>query len=380
MFRFVRRIVFPCPKSHFQSSITSLSSSSSLKVTPISSPESIADYLINSLGFHEDEAIAVSSQVRRLKSTESSDLVVKVFKDYGLDDTQVRNIVSIVPRILTIKPNKTLEPKLRVFRELGLSAPDLVTLVRRNRFIFWKGLHTQIIPTVDYLRTLLGCDEKVVELINRSKWMLLANTTITRISENIRLLKKYGLSDEKILSFLIRDPQRMKLAPELFESKLQYVENKLGISRSLPIFIHGLYAVMYSSELEIENNIQVFRSFGWSDYEIFTLIRSQPYFLDRSEAYIRDKLKFFMKDLNYTPSYLMRCTFFWTLSLEKRLKPRNEVFKILKERELVKDTPSFVTTVKYSEPKFLDFLKRFESHIPSLCETYKNSIKNLKGE
>lgn len=130
----------------------------------------------------------------------------------------------------------------------------------------------------------------------------------------------------------------MKLAPELVESKLHYVEEKLGISRHLPIFIHGFFAVMYRSDEEIENVIRVFRSFGWSDEQISTLIRSQPHCLCRSEDHIVDKLNFFMKELDYSPFYLMGCTSFWTLSLGKRMKPRNEAFKILKEKELVKDT------------------------------------------
>ncbi|XP_071713298.1 transcription termination factor MTERF8, chloroplastic-like [Rutidosis leptorrhynchoides] len=376
MFKLFRTIVKP----HFQCSIkySSLSSSSSSITNAI-----VNNYLINSLGFPVNDAVAVSSEVPtyHLKSTANFDLVVNLFKDYGLNSTQIKEIISYAPKILTCKATKTLAPKLRFFQELGLPGPDLVTLVRRNRYIFWKGLDTKIIPTVDFYRTLLGgCDKKVIELINRSKWMLVANTTVTRISQNISLLKKYAVSDEMIYKTLIKDPQRMKLAPELLESKLQYVEEKLGISRDLPIFIYGFFAIMYRSDEEIENIIRVFRTFGWSDDQINTLVKSQPYCLDRSEAYIVDKLNFFMKELDYSPLYLMGCTSFWTLSLEKRMKPRNEVFKILKEKELVKDIPSFATVVKYTESKFLDYLKKFECHVPNLCETYLNSIKRLAPE
>ncbi|KVI07209.1 Mitochodrial transcription termination factor-related protein [Cynara cardunculus var. scolymus] len=167
-------------------------------------------------------------------------------------------------------------------------------------------------------------------------------------------------------------------APDFFESKLQYVEGKLGISRDSSNFIHGLAAALYRSESDIENNVQIFRSFGWSNLEIATLFKAQPYCLSKSEAYISDKLNFFMKELKYTPCYLMGRTSFWTLSLEKRIKPRNEVLKILKEKEKVKDTPSLGTIVNYSELTFLSFLQRFESHIPSLCETYKNSLRDSK--
>lgn len=377
MFKIFRTIPFAFLRSHFQFSSTS-SSSPSKKFTEIASTNPFLGYLINSLGFREADAIAVYSEVPHLKSTANSNLVVNIFKEYGLDDVQIRDIVSMAPRILTVKPNKTLEPKLKVFRELGLPGPDLVTLVKRNPYIFRKGLHTQIIPTVDYLRNLLGCDEKVVQLINRSKWMLLPNKTLERISANILLLKEYGLSDEKITKLLVTDPQRMKQTPELVESKLQFLEQKLGISRDSPILIHGLIAVMYKSESAIEKNIQVFRRFGWSDLEIGRLLRCQPYCLNKSEAYIVDKLNYFMKELDYRPSYLMGCTSLWTLSLEKRIKPRTEIFNILKERKVVKDASCLTTIVNYSESKFVDFLKKFESRVPGLCETYENRLRNTK--
>ncbi|KAI3757423.1 hypothetical protein L6452_04960 [Arctium lappa] len=376
MFKILQTIPFSYLRSPFQSSTTSFSSSP--KITTQSTPF-IVDYLINSLGFHEHEAIAVSSKVPHV-STTNSNSVINLFKNYGLNNIQIRNIISASPGILTLKPTKTLEPKLRIFRELGLPVPDLVKLIKRDTFIFRKGLHTQIIPTVDYLRKLLGCDEKVVEMINRSKWVLLPSKTLTRISENISLLQKYGLCDQKILKFLVTNPQYMKQAPDLVETKLQYLEGKLGISRCSSNFIHGLGAALYRSESDIEKNIQIFHDFGWSDLEIGTLFRAQPYCLNKSEAYISDKLNFFMKELEYTPCYLMGRTSFWTLSLEKRIKPRNEVLKILKEKEVVKDTPSLATILNYSELKFLGFLQSFESQIPGLCETYKNSLRGFKAK
>lgn len=380
MFKLLRTIPFFSPKSQFQSFS---SSSSSRAITPISSsppPNLIINYLTNSLGFHKHEAAAISSQVPHFKSSTNSNSVINLLKDYGLTDTQIRNIISIRPTILTMKSDKTLEPKLKVFKELGLPGQDLVTLVKRNQEIFWKGLHTHIIPTVSHLRNLLGCDELVVKMINRSKWLVLPNKTVEAISENISLLKRYGFSEERILKFLVTNPEHMKQKPELVESKLRYLEEKLGISRDSLMFLYGLIAVMFRSEMQIEKNIRVFKGFGWSDDEIATLFKAQPFCLDKTEAYINDKLTFFMKDLTYTPSQLKSFTCFWTLSLEKRMKPRYYIWNILKEKELMKRKLSYTSLVLYPESKFIGFLKRFESDIPNLCETYLNSIKDSKAK
>ncbi|KAJ9546275.1 hypothetical protein OSB04_025982 [Centaurea solstitialis] len=85
------------------------------------------------------------------------------------------------------------------------------------------------------------------------------------------------------------------------------------------------------------------------------------------------------KDLGYTPSYLISCTAFFTLSLDKRVIPRNMMLKILKEKKLVSsDTPpSLISIASYNESKFLEFLRGFEDDVPSLRKIYLDSVKSI---
>ncbi|CAI9301785.1 unnamed protein product [Lactuca saligna] len=123
--------------------------------------------------------------------------------------------------------------------------------------------------------------------------------------------------------------------------------------------------------------MKIFKSFGWSDSEISLLFRNQPYVLNKSEGNIREKLEFFMKELGYTPAYLLSCNTFFTLSLNKRVIPRNTMLKILKEKKLVKDKLSLITIATYSEVRFLEFLKGFENDIPGICETYIDNVERV---
>ncbi|KAJ9546272.1 hypothetical protein OSB04_025979 [Centaurea solstitialis] len=341
----------------------------------------LVDYLMDSLQFSKKDAISIStkSKVTHLKSTINSDLVLNIFKTYGLDLPQIRQIVSSVPKILTCKPNKTLEPKIRVFHELGLSGSDLVTFIQNNPHIMWSGLGTKIMPCLQLLRQILGSDEIVIQVMNnRTRRLFFTNNFMERLSTNVLLLQNFGLLNERIVMFVLNNPNKLIVDPTLLESKLSYVEEKLGISRESPIFIHALSAVLWYTDSEIERKMQNFRSFGWSDSDIALLFMSQPYCLTMSEANMRNKLNFYMKDLGYTPSYLMSCNSFFTYSLDKRVIPRNTMLKILREKKLVSsDKPSLITIASYKESRFLEFLRGFEDDVPCLREIYLDTVKRV---
>ncbi|KAI3757424.1 hypothetical protein L6452_04961 [Arctium lappa] len=160
-------------------------------ISPNRNHHLLVDYLTESLRFSKQDDISIStkSKVTHLKSTINPDLVLNIFKIYGLNPSQIRQIVSSVPKILTCKANKTLEPKLRVFQELGLSGSDLVTLIKKHPEIFGYGLHTRILPCLKLLRKVLGSDDKVIEAINKSRWLSFTSYSMKRISKNVSLLR-----------------------------------------------------------------------------------------------------------------------------------------------------------------------------------------------
>ncbi|KAJ9545093.1 hypothetical protein OSB04_024800 [Centaurea solstitialis] len=338
-------------------------------------PHLLVDYLMDSLHFSKKDAISISTKAKltHLKSTINSDIVLNIFKTYGLDLPQIRRIVSSAPKILTCKP------KIRFFHQLGLSGSDLVTFIKNNPHILRTGLHTKIIPCLGLLRQLLGSDEIVIQVINRSRRLSFTNSFMERLSTNVSLLKNFGLSNERIVRFLLTNPpSKINVDPNQLESRLSYVQEKLGISRESPIFVHALSAVLWYTDSEIERKMQNFRSFGWSDSDIALLFMNQPYCLTMSEANMLNKLNFYMKDLGYTPSYLMARHSFFTLSLDKRVIPRNTMLKILREKKLVSsDKPSLNSIATYSESKFLEFLRRFEEDVPCLRKIYLDSVKRV---
>ncbi|KAJ0499882.1 putative transcription regulator mTERF family [Helianthus annuus] len=356
-------------RSHLHRYSTVIQSSGDQQQQPI------INYLTSSLKFSKQDAITLSSKgnLTHLKSTLNSDLILQTLKNYGLTLTQIKQLIFSVPKILTCKAGKTLEPKLKVFQELGLSGSDLVVLIRRNPDVFGFGLHTRIIPGVNLLKGYLGDDQNVVEFITKSRWLYCTNYSMKRLSTNMQMLKGIGLSNERIVRFMLSNPESSMVNTKLLVDRLKFVEEKLGVSPRVGSFVHALSVALYVSDVEVEGKMKVFRSFGWSDSDIALLFRHQPYCLNKSEGNIREKLEFLMKDLGYTPAYLIRCHTFFTFSLSKRVVPRNKMLMFLKEKGLVGDKPMLITLASYPELKFLDYLRGFEGDAPGLCEMYMDS-------
>ncbi|CAK9184922.1 unnamed protein product [Ilex paraguariensis] len=335
----------------------------------------MVDYLIDSLGFSREEAISASTKVTHLKSPKNPDLVLNLLKQIGFDNTQIKNIVFSAPTLLSSDVDKTLKPKIRVLQDLGLSGSDLAKFIKGNRGLFNRGLDTHIIPSLDYLRRALRSDENVIRALKRSQWLLTCNT-LKKMPPNVLLLRKCGLSIEKIEKFIINNPRYVLQKPEWLEEIVHRVEEELGIPRVSRMFLYGIDALASSSKSTLERKFGIFRSFGWSNSEISTMARNLPYCLSLSEAKIRNALNYFMKEIGYAPGYLASHPKLLMHSLEKRVVPRNEVLKILIEKKLNKSKQSLYAVVCLTESKFIeDYVLPYKNKMPDLYGAYNNRMR-----
>ncbi|XP_024970318.1 transcription termination factor MTERF2, chloroplastic-like [Cynara cardunculus var. scolymus] len=349
-------------------------STKSTQKHPITKHHFMVDYLVNSLGFSQDQALSTATKVSHIKSTQKPDSVVDFFKQCGLGKTQIRNIVCFSPKILTTSVDKILEPKFRVFQELGLSGSGLEKLFKPTLGFS----NNRLTSNVNYLRELLDSDDKVIKVIHKSWWLLSTNFA-QKLSANLLVLKKYGFSNGKIENLLMKNPGCLLQSPEWLETTIKKVEPVLGIPRESPRFVDGFETVASMTNSKLETKFEVYRSFGWSDSEIITMARALPVCLRRSEAKLQTTLNFFMNELGYTAAYLATHPKMLVYSLEKRVMPRNSVLEILKEKKLLKYNFSLCSVVALSEVKFLDdFVLPYCDFVPHLYEAYPNATGHLQ--
>ncbi|KAJ8541778.1 hypothetical protein K7X08_002594 [Anisodus acutangulus] len=144
-----------------------------------------------------------------------------------------------------------------------------------------------------------------------------------------------------------------------------------AVSTSSKMFLYGTEALASLDESKLERKFDIYQSFGWSDSDICTVVRKLPYCLTSSEDKVRITLKFFMNKLGYESSYLASRPSLLKYSLEKRVMPRNEILKFLKENQLLKGKLSLYTVAKCSELQFLEkYVLSFRTKMPEVYDLY----------
>ncbi|PHT65870.1 hypothetical protein T459_30295 [Capsicum annuum] len=243
-------------------------------------PNLMPEFLVNSLGFSKEKAISASSKLTFLKpGNNKPQIVVNFFKQIGLNNTQIKTLVSSSPGVLFADVTKALEPKIKVLEEFGLSGLDLAKVVARSRCFIRTGVDTRIRPSLDYRRELLGSDDSVAIALKRCP-ALLSYRLDRSILSNVLFLQNLGFLDSDIVKLVIRNPRIFLQDPKWLENKVQKVEKEFSIRKDSWMFFYGVHMISSLSKSSLGMKIGIFKSFGWSDTDIITMVQRLPFCFD----------------------------------------------------------------------------------------------------
>ncbi|XP_060198763.1 uncharacterized protein LOC132627435 [Lycium barbarum] len=315
-----------------------------------------------------------SSKVTSCKTPKNPDSVIDFLKQTGLDKTQMKKMVSAVPKLLFSDVSKTLKPKFQCLMDLGLSGSDLVNVVAKDSQIIERGLDTHIRPTIDLLRRTLGCDENIVKAIKRFPWLLTFGAHHI-METNLLLLKNSGVPDLRIKKLLLRIPRCIAQKPQWFKGLLHRVENEFRVPRDSPSFLYGFQVLTSQKKSTLDRKFGIFKSFGWSDDDILEMFRKLPFCVGLSEVRIQKALNLFMNELGFETAYLVSHPAILVFSLEKRVIPRLQVLKILDEKKVERRKLDLYYVLSLTELKFIDyFVMPYKDQIPELYEPLKKTV------
>ncbi|XP_074308325.1 transcription termination factor MTERF15, mitochondrial-like [Silene latifolia] len=171
---------------------------------------------------------------------------------------------------------------------------------------------------------------------------------------------------------ILRYPVYYLKNTEIFQNIVVRIEEELGIPQNSGMFLYGMRVLCGSSKKSIELKYQLFKTFGWTEYDISELLRRNPIIFLICEEKIRKKLDFLMTELGYKPHFLATHSPLLSLSLEKRLAPRHHVLLVLKEKGLL--DYNFYTAAIKTEKQFLKILiEPFKKDAPGLLELYQSN-------
>ncbi|XP_055834563.1 transcription termination factor MTERF5, chloroplastic-like [Solanum dulcamara] len=333
----------------------------------------LVKYLVDSLGFSNEEAASISSKVTSRKPSKNPDLVINFLKQAGFDNTQMKKMVYTVPKLLFRDVSKTLKPKFECLMDLGLSGSDLVNVIAKDAQIIDRGLDTHLRPTIDCLRRTFGSDENVVKALKRAPWLLTFRAHHI-MGINLLLLRNFGFSDEKIRKLVLFYPNYLTQKPERIKDLLHRLENDFQVPRDSPSFLYGFHVLSSQKTSALDRKIGIFKSFGWSDNDILEMFRKLPLCVGLSEVRIQEKLNLFMTELGFGPAYLVSHLAILGFSLEKRVLPRMQVFKILDEKKLERRKLDLYHALCLTETKFINYFVLPYKDIPDLFEQLKKIV------
>ncbi|KAL9238944.1 hypothetical protein vseg_013309 [Gypsophila vaccaria] len=357
-------IPYNFPQNFQLHSISSFSTSIDASTT-----QSFTDFLVNSLGFSNQQASSLSTKVKSFKLSRNSLIVVDFLKKHGFDDTHIRKIVSLYPKVLCSRVDGTLIPKFKLFSDLGMSNYDVIRVVSFNPWVLTHKVSEKLIPN---LRAILGSDENLVRFFMKSnRYARLSN--LENMFSNVALLEnEYGVSLDVIRCSIVQKYGFFMRKPEFFRSVVVRVVEELRITPDSGMFLNGIFLLSSYSDQTIQSKRELFKSFGLSDYHVGELIRRSPIAFLPSEENIKKKLEFFVNVLGYSPDFLASHSALFTYSLEKRMLPRYKVLRILKMKGLLEY--KLYTAIIKSEDKFLEqLIDPFRAVVPGLLELYEIS-------
>ncbi|CAN6697230.1 unnamed protein product [Malus baccata var. baccata] len=307
-------------------------------------------YLINSCGLSPEGAISASKWVE-LRSPKSADSVLSLLSNHGFSETQISYIVRNHSQVLNSNPEKTLLPKLEFFASLGLSEGDLAKTLAYEPKLLSTSLEKRIAPTYDFLRSLIS-QKNVVSVLRRGSWIF-AEGHSKKVAPNIEVL---------------RDSELGELVDEV---------KQMGFNLQKSRSVLAIYALCGSNRSVWNRSRKIYKRWGWSEDDVLSAFRIQPYCMIVSEKKLIRALEFLVNEMGWSSKIIAKSPQVLCLSLEKRLIPRCSVVKVLLLKGLIKgiENVSLSSLLVPAEKYFLErFVARNINEVPQLLSVYQGRV------
>ncbi|XP_065868205.1 transcription termination factor MTERF8, chloroplastic-like isoform X2 [Euphorbia lathyris] len=337
--------------------------------TPTASSSFTVEFLVNSCGLSFKSALSVSNKFQlNDKTPQKPQSVLQFLKSHHFSDTHVAQLIVKRPQVLNCRIHNNLKPKFDYLVKIGFEGELLPHIILSNSEIIGTSLGSRIKPSVQFLRLFLDSDEKFMTVVKRSSW-LLTNKCKVLLQQNVDVLIKEGVPAHVVERFLILQPRSIFQNPEKLINAVNFVKN-LGFETTDKMFIHAFRVMIQMSESTWKNKIEVMKSMGFSEEDILKAFKRCPQCLSYSEDNIRKTLHFYFNTMKLESQTIIVNPNLLGYSIEKRVRPRYHVLKVLESKKRIKGMKGCNHLV-ISEKKFREkYIDQFIDEVPGLLEFY----------
>ncbi|KAL5098006.1 hypothetical protein RYX36_002333 [Vicia faba] len=330
--------------------------------------EFTVSYLVTNLGFSFETATRASKLVR-FKASQNPDSVIAILTDFGFSDSQINNLVRQAPNILTCDPHKRILPKFQFLLSKGASNSDVVEIVCRSPRILYASLDNCIIPTFELVRRFLPSNQKVFQ----SRCFFGYHNFVS----NVKLLLDHGVTDSNIRYLLLKTPSIFLIRD--MRSALDMVKNMGFNDPSKVNFCIALLVKRAMPKSKWDAKVIVFKTWGWSDEMVLEAFRKRPLFMLTSAEKIDNIMRFWVNELGWNSSALVKRADIFSYSLENRIIPRACVVSYLISQGLIKNNVELSTPFGVKEEVFLEkYVQSFKEERHNLLKLYQEKMDGKK--
>ncbi|XP_026420575.1 transcription termination factor MTERF8, chloroplastic-like [Papaver somniferum] len=329
----------------------------------------VVNYLINSCGLSENEALNVSKKIK-FKTTSQPDSILTLFEDYGFTKPHISKLIIKHPIVLLSDPYCTLKPKLDFFNSRGIHGIELADIISRSPNILRHSLRDAVIPSFDIFQRILQTNTDVIKILKTSNFWVFCMKRLKHLTVNVELLRYEGVPQSNISKFLIRQPSGFMGDADKFKKIVEKVKG-MGFDPLSRTFLDALEGLVSMSEATWESKIDVYKSWGWSEEQFQTAFRKSPRCMMASEKKITAIMDFLVNGMGYDSSSIAKIPWIFNYSLKERIIPRCSVIRILVSKGLIEEISSLSPILAMVDKSFLDkFVKPYEQEAPELMKVY----------
>uniref|UniRef100_A0A9I9D1I0 Carbamoyl phosphate synthase ATP-binding domain-containing protein n=1 Tax=Cucumis melo TaxID=3656 RepID=A0A9I9D1I0_CUCME len=320
----------------------------STSTLPLPSVSTI-QFLTNSCGLSSGSPTSAGRKLQfDEKHIQQYGAVIDFLKSHGFENTQIANLVSKRPSILQSKVSTNLKPRFEFFQEIGFIGP--------------------LLP-----KEILESDVQVTAAICRSARLLTFDFKGI-LKPNVDVLVSEGVPSRNIAKMIEMNPRSIMQKVDRMTLAVKTVK-ELGIEPKARMFVYAVLIRLSMSDSTWKKKINVMKSLGWSEKEIFIAFKRHPNYLGCSEKKIRDVADFCFNTAKLDPGTLVSYPKLFRLSLEKRLPLRYKVLEVLKVKNLLKNK-KIAGLFLQGEKTFVEkYVVKHLDEIPNLMDIYRGNVE-----
>ncbi|KAK9085846.1 hypothetical protein Sjap_026257 [Stephania japonica] len=342
---------------------------------PQSEATTAVDFLINSCGLSMEKANSVVKKINHPNfKTQNPNSVLDYLKSIGFSKTHIAKLISTYPALLFSSVERTLKPKLHLFKERGFSDALIADLMVFRPTVFFRGLKSQIIPSLECIKSFVQTDENVVRVVKRSFYML-TNSPGSRFQPNVCILRECNVPDSRIAHLIMSQPNILQLKAVALKEAIDKVK-ELGFQPEMRMFTVALHAVCSMSKSTWDRKVKLLKEWGWSDEQIVYGFKKAPLFMACSEKKMNLVLDYFLKTLKWDASVLSENPICLSYSLKMRVMPRVKVYKILMENKVPITEKELLNMFFMTEERFLkNVVVKYKDFLPDFYKSCKGDVE-----